>query len=180
MAHLGEHTVQGMSELVQESLHLPQGEEGRLGVGRLGEVHHHAHHGTAVLLRLLVYPLLLVVRHPRPTLLGRTREEIRVEHGQERIILIAHLPSLYVGVIDRYVLTQVEGDAIETGGQSEDTLLDAAQFEVGPQHLGIDVIAFHLEQVTVVGEVPGHEAEVLPLAAPGQCLHLSHLLACHG
>ena len=69
-----------------------------------------------------------------------------------------------------------KGDAVETGSQPEDAADDVLQLEVGAQHLGIEIIALHLELVGVVGDVPGLQLEVVALVAARHLLYLFHLV----
>ena len=100
--------------------------------------------------------------------------EIGIEHGEEGAILIKHLVSLHVGMIDGNLLILLEGDAIETVCQSEDTIDNFRQFEIRTQHLGIDIVFLQLQLVRIIAEVPGLEFEVFSFQL------LRHLLdGCH-
>ena len=51
----------------------------------------------------------------------------------------------------------LEGDAIESCGQGKHATYHILQFEIGAQHFGINVVAFFLEFVGIVGYIPGFE-----------------------
>ena len=67
-----------MTELMEESLHLTEGEQCRLISSRLGEIHHQTDVRTYVF-ALLVNPLILITGHPSSTLLALSRIEIGIE-----------------------------------------------------------------------------------------------------
>ena len=119
-----------MTELVQEGLHLAQREQRRLLVGRLCEVHHHAHVRTNVH-TLAVYPLTLKLCHPGSALLALARMEVGVEHGKERTVLVEHLVSLHVRMVHLNVRALLERDAVETRSQAEHAVDNLRQLEVG-------------------------------------------------
>ena len=75
--------------------------------------------------------------------------EVGIEDGEERTVLIKDFVSLDVRVIDGDVLILLERDAIQLIGQSEDAIDDVFQFEVGTQHLGINVVLLHLQLMRV-------------------------------
>ena len=172
-AGIGKHAVQRVAELMQESLHLAQCQQGRLLCRRLREIHHHTDM-RAVIHPLTIDPLSTILRHPCPTLLAFTRMEIGIEHGEEGAILVKHLVSLHIGMIDGNLLIFLEGDAIKTVCQSEDTIDNFRQFEIRTQHLGIDIVFLQLQLVRIIAEVPGLEFEVFSFQL------LRHLLdGCH-
>ena len=110
-----------MAELVEEGFYLAQCQQGRLVGCRLGEVHHHADMRTDVL-ALLVDELSLVFCHPCTSLLAFAWVEVGIEYSQVAAVLVEYLVGFDVWVVDGNVLVLLEGDAIELGGQSEDTL----------------------------------------------------------
>ena len=87
-------------------------------------------------------------------MLSLARVEVGIENRQVTAILVKDFISLHVGMIDGYLLVLTESDAIEAVGQSKHALYHLFQLEVRPQHLGIDVIAFHLQLVGIIAEVP--------------------------
>ena len=155
---VGKHTVQGVSELVEEGLYLAQRQQGGfLGRG-FGEVHHHRDMGTDILHIIWTegllcieafLPLALIFRHPGTGLLALTGMEVGIEDGEEATILVEDLVGLHVGMIDGDFLVFLEGDAVETVGEAKDTVDDLRQLEIGPQHLGIDVVFLQLQLVGV-------------------------------
>ena len=179
VSHLREYGMQGMTELVQEGLHLAQGEQGGTFLGGFGEVHHYGHDGTHVLAGLVFNPLFAVCGHPGTGLLVGTGMEVGKKNGQERTVGILHAVCHHIGVVHRNVCGTFKGNAIQTCCQTEDTILYLLQLEVGTKHLAVYVVALHLQQITVVREVPGLKHEVLAFLLPGQLLYLCHLALCH-
>ncbi len=116
---------------MEESLHLTQRQQGRLLVGRLRQVHHHADMRTVVL-TLAVNPLSLIFGHPGTTLLAFAGMEVGIEYSQIRAVFIKHLIRLNVRVIDRNILVFFESDTVKTVGKTEDTIDDLRQFEIRP------------------------------------------------
>ena len=80
----------------------------------------------------LVNKLPLVLRHPGTALLAFARVEVGVEHSQVASVLVENLVGFHVRMIDGNVLVFLECDAIQAVGQSEDSLDDVLQLEVGP------------------------------------------------
>ncbi len=155
---VGKHPVEGVSELVEEGLHLTQRQQGGLLGCGFGEVHHHRNVGTDILAVIWAegllcieafLPLALIFRHPGTGLLSLTGMEVGIEDGEIAAILVEDLVGLDVGMIDGDVLVFLEGDAIEAVGEAEDTVDDFRQLEIGPQHLGIDVVFLQLQLVGV-------------------------------
>ena len=173
-ARVGKHAMERVSELVEESLHLAECEQGGFLVGGLGEIHHHAHVRPHIV-ALAVYPLPLKLGHPSPALLAFTRMEIGVEHGPIAAVLVEHLVGLHIGVVDGDVVIFLERDAVEPVGQSEHPVDHPVEPEVGAQHLRIEVVFLHLELVRVIPEVPRLELKVLALHFPGDGLHFFQL-----
>ena len=66
-------------------------------------------------------------------------------------------------MIDGYVGVLLERDAVESGGEAEDAPYDVVEAEIGAQHLGVEIVALHLQLVGIVGEVPRLEAEGVAL-----------------
>ena len=62
------------------------------------------------------FPLALVFGHPGSTLLTLAGMEIGIEYSQERAILIKHLVSLYIRVINGDILVLLKGDTVQTIG----------------------------------------------------------------
>ena len=88
--------------------------------------------------------LPLILRHPCTALLTLAGVEVGVEYGQVRTVLVEHLVGLHVGMVDGNVLVLLERDAVQPVGQSKHALDDLRQFEVGSQHLCVQVVLLHL------------------------------------
>ena len=145
---VGKHAVQRVAKLMQECLYLAQRQQGGLVLRRFRQVHHHRDVWTDVF-TFSVDILSLILRHPRSALLAFARMEVGIEDGEERAVLIKDFVSLHVRMIDGNVLVLLKRDAIQLIGQSEDAINNSLQFEVGTQHLGIDVVLLHLQLVRV-------------------------------
>ena len=139
---------------MEEGLDLAQSQQRRLVGGRFREIHHHTDVRTDVF-ALPRYPLPLIIGHPRAALLAFSRMEIGVEHGEIRTVFVEHLVGFHVGMIDGNRLVFLERDAVESRGEGENAVDDFFESEIGSKHLGIEVIAFHLQLVGVEREVPG-------------------------
>ena len=126
--------MERVSELVQECLHLAECEQRRLCVGRLAEVHYHADVRSHIA-ALVVYPLSLILRHPRTALLSLAWEEVGIEYGQIASVLVEYLVGLNVWRIYLYVLVLLECYAVESVGQSEDAVYNSVETEVRAEHL---------------------------------------------
>ena len=92
------HAVQGMSEFVQERVHLRRREQCRLVLRGLGEVHDQRDVRAAVCAVFL--PLSFVFCHPCSRMFAFSRVEIHVEHGQVRAVAVEYFVCLHIGVID--------------------------------------------------------------------------------
>ena len=77
-------------------------------------------------------------------------------------------------MIDGDVLVLLEGDAIEAVGKTEHTADDLVELEVRAQHLGIEIIAFHLQLVGIECEVPGLHLLFVTEILGKECFHLFH------
>ena len=81
-------------------------------------------------------------------------------------------------MIDGDVIVLFEGNAVQAVCQSEDAVDDLRQFEIGSQHLGIDIVFLQLKLVRIEAEVPRLEFEVLAFRLLCHLLNGSHLF--HG
>ena len=171
---IGKHTVQRMTEFMQEGVHFGEGEQCRFVFRRLGKVHGYGHMRTAV--AILVLPLFLVTGHPGTRTLAGTRMEIGIEYCQETAVLVVYFIRLHIRMIDRNVRVFLKGDAIQTGSQSEYPLNHVLQFEVRTQFLFVQVEFLFFQFFGIVGPVPRHQFEVFPFQFPGQLLYFFHFL----
>ena len=170
---IGQHAMQRMAKLVEEGLHLAQCQQGRFLLRGFCEIHDHADMRTYIL-ALTVNPLPLVFCHPGTTLFTLSGMEIGIEDSQERAVLVEHLVSFHVGMIDWDVLVFLKGNAIQAIGQAKDTINHLRQLEIGTQHLCIEIVFLKLELMRIEAKVPRLKFEVLALC------FLSHLLnGCH-
>ena len=185
---VGKHTMERVAELMEEGLHLAQCQQGRLFFRGLRKVHHHRDMGAHVLdvtrteglLHVLaLHPLSLIGGHPCPTLLTLARMEVGIEDCQEGTVLIEHLVSLHIWMVDGDVLVLLEGDAIQAIGQTKHTIDHLGEFEIGTQHLSVDIKLLQLELMGVEAEVPRLQFEVLTLKLASHLFDGSHFfLGC--
>ena len=87
--------------------------------------------------------------------------EVCIEHSQIAAVLVEHLVGLDVRMINGDILVLLECDTIEFVGQTEHTVYHLRQFEVGAQHLSIQVIFLHLQLVGIEPCVPRLHAPLL-------------------
>ena len=127
----GEHAVKAVSELVQEGANLVIGKQRGLGVRGAGEVHHVHDVRTAVGLALA--PLRLEVVHPRTSALAVPRVEIGIIHGQIFALLVKHLVGANLRVVGLDIFVLLEGDAVQTLGQTKHALFNGLQLEIRTQ-----------------------------------------------
>ena len=128
--HAGEESMQGVTEFMQEGFHLAQCEQRGLILGGFGEIHGDAYM-RPMILSVLIDILFGITGHPGTALLVFSGVEVGIEHTQIRSVLIQYLICFHIGMIHGDVLAQMEGDAIQTCGQSENALLHIFQLEVG-------------------------------------------------
>ena len=174
---VGEHTMERVSEFMQEGLHFAQCEQSRLFLGRLRQIHHHAHVGSHVH-SLPVYPLSLVFRHPGSSLLSLSGVEVGIEHGEVFPVVVKHLICLHIGVVHWYLLVLLERDAIQSVCQSEHSVNHLVQFQIRTQHLRVEVEALQLQFVGVEAEVPRLHPEVFAFHFLRLLLYVRHLFLC--
>ena len=163
----GKEAMQGMTELVQKRIDLIIRQQGGLVGRRTAEIHDNDDLRPFVpsLGRLV---LRLDVVHPGSRLLAVAREEVRIENGQEGAVLIIHFVGLHLRMIDRNLLVASEGDAIQLGGQSEHTLADMIQLEVGAGHLVIELESTVLQLLGIIVPVPRHQIDRCALLLLGK------------
>ena len=77
-------------------------------------------------------------------------------------------------------MIQLKRDAIEAGGQSEDTVDDVLELEVGAQLFFVEVVLGLAKAFGIVGKVPGHEFKGLALFLAGFLTDGFHIAFCCG
>ena len=112
---------------MQERFHLAQCKQRRFLCGWFGEVHHHAD-VRSYIFATLVDALSLVLRHPRSALFALAWVEVSIEYCEILAILVKNLVGLDIRMIYGYILVFLEGDAVETCSQTEDSLDYVLQF----------------------------------------------------
>ena len=134
---VGEHAVQGVSELVEHGANVVGGEQRGLARRRLGEV------ADVDDDRLGAHQLRLLdeVVHPGAALLVVALEVVDVEQGEGAAVGVEDLEDAHVGVVDRKVLALLEGNAVELGGGVEDAVFEhVVHLEVGLDLLFVEIV----------------------------------------
>ena len=173
----GEHTVERVTKLVEESATLVVGKESGLGIRRTGEVHHVRDMRTMILLSNHILRLELV--HPSACALAIPRVEIAVIHSKEFAFLIEDLISRYFGVIYLNIFVLLEGQAIEFLSQTKHTLLHGFEFEIRTEVVIRNRIACILEFLAIVAEIPWLKGSI-KTERIGIFLQVSHFLKSYG
>ena len=109
---VGEYFVQAVPELVQESFHFIESQQGGSVLRGLGEVHYDRYVRAAVLAACFVYPLPFVARHPRPRTFSGSGMEVGIEHGKICAVLVEYFVGFHIFVIDGNICVFLEGDAV--------------------------------------------------------------------
>ena len=143
-----EHTMQAMTELVQEGAYLIISEQCRFLCRLAREIHHV--HDMRTMVFLLADKLRLEIIHPRAAALTVPRMEVSVVHREELTLLVEDLVSRYFGVINLNLLVFFELDAIETLCEPEDTFLHCLQLEIRTEVIIRNIVFLFLEFLAVI------------------------------
>ncbi len=163
----GQQSVERMSELVKESLHLIGGKKrGSLGC-RFGEVHHNRNLRTFVN-SLGIDALVTETCHPRSRTLGGTREEVRINDPYEIPLVIGHIKRLDIRVIHLYVIIAGELNSIELGGQPEHAVDHIVKLEIRAQLLFVIAVTLVLQFVGIVAVIPRLDFHWFPFKLRGE------------
>ena len=122
-----------MPELVEESVELVVGKQGRAVGCRLGEIGDYAYERP--LLHTIDYPLSAEFRHPRSAPLALAREEVGVEEGQMAAVFVLDVIYLDILVVAGDILAFLETDAVKSVCELEDGRNAVLQAEVRLQGL---------------------------------------------
>ena len=171
-----QHTMQTMTELMQERAHLIICKQCRFVCSRTGKVHYI--HDMRTMIFLALHILRLEIIHPRTATLTIPRMEVSVVHSKEFAFLIEDLISGYFGVIDLDFLVLLELKTIEFLSQTEDTFLHVLQLEKRTQIIIGDGILLHLEFLGVIAEIPRLEMCRIESMRMSVVLQFLHFLAC--
>lgn len=128
--------MERVAELMEEGLDLIGRKKRGPGGGRLCEVHHYGD-VRADMFTLRGDLLAAEFSHPRTGALAVAREEVGVDDSEEGTVTVNDLIGPYIGMIDRDFIVFPECDTVETGGESENSVNDVAEFEIGSQGLFI-------------------------------------------
>ena len=105
-----------MTELMQESLYLIEGEQGRSGLGGFGEIHYDGDVRSLTNSIFVVF-LLAETCHPSSALLGLAREKIRVDDADEATVVISDIEPFDIRMVDNDVLVFGEVQSVELCSQ---------------------------------------------------------------
>ena len=171
--HVREQAVQGMAELMEHGGDFVEAHQGRLAVGRLGDVlvvgDHRLGAGQAVLRHVGI--------HPGTAALARAGVEVTVEQAQLAAVGLEDLPHAHVRVVDRDVLALLEAQAVELAGRVEHALLEhVVDLEVGLELGFVEGVLLLAHLVGVEGPVGGLELEVAAFGVDDR-LHFGRFLA---
>ena len=158
--------MQGMPEFVEEGFHLVISQQCRLAFCRFGEIHDYRYMWTAVFTSIF-YPLSFEFCHPGTGTFTFARMEIRIQYGEETSVFIQHFVSIHIFVIYRDIRVLMKRDAIQFGSQSEDSRFHFAQFEVGAEHLFVNIELPVFQFVGVVAPIPRHHFKSISLFCTG-------------
>mmetsp|Transcript_53120 Transcript_53120/g.124204 ORF Transcript_53120/g.124204 Transcript_53120/m.124204 type:complete len:781 (-) Transcript_53120:457-2799(-) len=154
VAHLREHAVQRMAELVEQGADFVPGQQRRLAGRRLGDVEMVGHHRASALVGVLRH----VFVHPRTALLARAGIEVGDEDGQLATVGIEDVVGAHIGLVDRQIGAALEAQAVELVGRKEDPLLQhAVEFEIGLDLAFIEAITGGAQLLRVEAPVPGRQ-----------------------
>ena len=152
---LAQHAVQGVSELVEESLQLVERQQRRRGLGGFGEIHHQRHQRTGLLAVLDLRAAEF--GHPRTRTLRLAGEEVEVEHGHKAAVLVGYVIGRHVGMIDLDLVVGREIQAVKLVGEHEHALLDVFELQIGLHDLVVERIFLVLVFFVVIAPVPRHQ-----------------------
>ena len=164
---VGEHTMQGVTKLMEHSSHLVPRQQRGHTIGSLGVVAHIKYNRYLVALTAL----LLETVHPGSSALRGTAVVIAAEQGQRPAILVDDLEGLHIRMIEGNILTLLERQTIDTVGGIEDSIdKHAVDIEVGFHLVVGDIQEFLLHLCRVVETVVRLQLEVRACGLAGKVL----------
>ena len=157
--------MQRVPELVEQRVHLVEGEQRRLAVRRPRHVEVVDHDGPGV-----EQPRLPDERaHPRAAALALPGEEVAEVEPDRGAVAVADLPDPDVGVVAGQVRARGETEAVEQFGGVEDAVdQDPVQLEVRPQRRGVDGVALGPDLLGVERPVPRRELDAVAAGGLGE------------
>mmetsp|Transcript_4918 Transcript_4918/g.10155 ORF Transcript_4918/g.10155 Transcript_4918/m.10155 type:complete len:591 (+) Transcript_4918:470-2242(+) len=154
----GEHVLQSVASLVEESFHLPKRHQGRLIPHRRTPIASQIRHRHIEPQRLAFSQ---TIGHPRPApLIRRSRIGIQIKTGNvfPLVALIVQGEEPDVGMPHLHGPRGISDFHVENAfDQSEHSLQYRIQSEVGSQFLFFEIECLFLEAFDPEGGVPGHE-----------------------
>ncbi len=126
---LGEKSVKGMAELMEHSLDLIDGEQGRKCLRRSRHVPDIDDDRTDII-ALCINILLPEIRHPSAASLRSAGEVVSREYSKKASVRVRDLERLDRRVVKRNVLQRLDIDAVELVGGEEDSVADIFHPEI--------------------------------------------------
>ena len=155
-----QQAVEGMAELMEEGAGVVEGEQRRLALRRLGEVHDIDDDRPDI---AAIEPLLVAeAAHPGAAALRRAGEVVAHEQADEAAIPARNRPDPDIGVIERDVVDPGEAQPEEAGGGVEGGLDHLVELEIGLELGLVEIEAALAELLGVVAPVGRGEVVVAP------------------
>src|SRR5690606_25206729 len=95
------HAVECMSKLMEQGGHFIKRQQGRLALGRFGEIANDRNMGSFI--GYVFYGLRFVGGHPSAIALSGTREKIGIKNGHEFAFAIGNFVSQYILMVLIYM-----------------------------------------------------------------------------
>ena len=150
---LREESVERVSELVEEGLHIVHAEQRGVALSRFVEVTDIDDY-RAMVNPVGIHILMADIVHPCAGAFACAGKIVGVEDTDERAVGIGYLENLHLGVIDGHAFELLELQAIERGGELEHTAAHIAQLEIGFEFFLVEVVLLFAEFLGVVPPVP--------------------------
>ena len=146
--------MQGVAELVEQSLYIIHRQQRRIAGCRFVEVAYVDNH-RAMIHALGIHVLRHDIVHPSTRTFAGTREIVGVEDTDQFAVCTGHLEYFYLGVIHRHILQRLELQAIQFGSHAERAFAYIAQFEVRLDLFLVQCIFGLAQFLGIVPPIPG-------------------------
>ena len=153
ISSLRHQTVQCVTKLVEEGLHIVHREKRWVACGRFVEVTHIDDH-RAMIHTLSIHILWADIVHPSTWTLTSAWEVVGVEDTHQTTISIGHFEYLYLRVIYWHILQLLKFDTKQLGCQIKRTLAHIAELEVRFQLLLVQSIFLHTQFLCIIPPIP--------------------------
>ena len=172
-----EHSMECVSELMEEGFYLIIGKQRRFVCCRTCEVHHIDNMRTVVGFAIAVLRLKIV--HPCTAALAVPRVEVGIVNRQIFALFVKHLVGFHFGVVNGNVLVLFEGNAVETLCQTEDTLDNRLFLKVRTEIIVGDGIFLVFQFLGIVTPVPRLDSGIETVCG-SKLLQFFHFGTCGG